>query len=406
MEKFKVGILREEKSPPDKRVPLTPLECSELLREYSNVEIYVQPSSLRSYNDEEYTAFGIPLKEDLSNCDLLMGVKEVPVDLLIPGKKYMFFSHTIKKQPHNQKLLRALLDKKIQMIDYETLTDKEGNRIIGFGRYAGIVGAYNGILGYGKKYDLFHIRPANKCRDRAEMEEELKRVKLPNVKILLTGGGRVANGAIETLSALKIRKVTPYEFLHNSYREPVYCQLHSKDYHEAKDGSSWNLKDFFTHPEKYNSTFLPFTRVTDLLITAHFWDPKAPRLFSKEQMKSPDFRISVIADISCDINGSVPSTLKASTISEPFYGYNPASESLDIPFSAHSLTVMAVDNLPCELPRDASDDFGKDLSERVLPSVFGNDTDGLIERASITKDGKLTPHFSYLKDYAEGLVTT
>ena len=399
MEKIRLGIIREGKVPPDKRVPLTPLESSELQRRFPNLEIYVQPSPIRCYSDDEYTAFGIPLSEDLSHCDILMGVKEVPSEMLIPGKKYMFFSHTIKKQPHNRKLLRDVLEKKIQLIDYECLTDKEHNRIIGFGRYAGIVGAYNGILGYGKKYDLFHLKPANKCRDRAEMEEELKRAKLPNIKILLTGGGRVANGAIETLSALKIRKVTPYEFLHNSYREPVYCQLHSKDYHEAKDGSSWNLKDFYQHPEKYNSTFLRYTRVTDLLITGHFWDPAQPRLFSKEDMKSPDFHISVIADITCDINGSVPSTLRASTIPEPFYGYNPVTEGIDLPFSTNTITVMAVDNLPCELPRDASDDFGKELSERVLPFLFGEDSEGMIERASITKDGKLMPQFEYLSDY-------
>lgn len=397
---IKLGIIREEKVPQDRRTPLTPLECTELSRLYKHLEIYIQPSAHRCYTDEEYRTFGLTLAEDLSHCDILMGIKEVPVERLIPGKKYFFFSHTIKKQKHNQNLLKALLEKNIQLIDYECLKDKEGNRIIGFGRYAGIVGAYNGILGYGKKYDLFHIKPAYKCRDRAEMEEELKRVKLPNVKILLTGGGRVANGAIETLSALKIRKVTPYEFLTCSFREAVYCQLHSKDYHEAKDGSSWNLKDFYTHPENYVSTFLPYTKVSDLLITAHYWDPHSPVLFTKEDMKSPQFRISVIADITCDINGSVPSTLKASSIMEPFYGYNPLTEQIDIPFSKDAITVMAVDNLPCELPRDASDDFGKELTERVFPFLLEEDKSGMIERASITKDGKLTGPYEYLADYA------
>ena len=320
MTKIKVGILCEGKMPPDKRVPLTPLECSELLRTYTDLEIYIQPSETRCYSDEEYKAFGLTVQKDLSNCDVLMGVKEVPIANLIPNKKYFFFSHTIKKQPHNQKLMRALIENKIELIDYETLTDSEHNRIIGFGRYAGIVGAYNGILGYGKKYDLFHLKAANKCRDKSELEEELKRAKLPNIKIVLTGGGRVANGAIETFSALKIRKVTPYEFLHHSYREPVYCQLHSKDYHDAKDGSSWTLKDFFAHPDKYFSTFLPFTKVADMLVSANYWDPRSPKLFTKSDMKSPNFHISVIADITCDIDGSIPSTLKASTIEEPFYG--------------------------------------------------------------------------------------
>lgn len=400
MQKIKIGVLREEKSPPDKRVPLTPLICSELMRRYPNVDIVVQPSKIRCYSDEEYTAFGVTLQEDLSDRDVLMGVKEVPSDKLIPNKKYFFFSHTIKKQPHNQKLMKALIEKKIQMIDYETLTDKTHNRIIGFGRYAGVVGAYNGILGYGLKYDLFRLKPANLCRDRAEMEEELKRVKLPNIKIVLTGGGRVANGVIETLSALRIRKVTADEFLMASFREPVYCQLNPRDYVERPDDHNFDLNDFFKHPEHFVSKFQAFTKMTDLYMVAHYWDPRSPKMFEIKDLKQPDFRISVIADITCDVDGSVPTTIRATTINQPFYGYNIKTDKEDLPFSKDTICVMAVDNLPCELPRDASDDFGKDLTERVLPFLFENDEDKVIERATICKDGKLTEHFSYLKDYA------
>jgi saccharopine dehydrogenase (NAD+, L-lysine-forming) len=400
MAKIKIGVLREEKSPPDKRVPLTPLICSELIKKYPQVEIVIQPSKIRCYTDEEYVAFGLTLQEDLSDCDVLMGVKEVPSENLISGKKYFFFSHTIKKQPHNKKLMHALIEKKIQMIDYETLTDKNRNRIIGFGRYAGIVGAYNGILGYGLKYDLFRIKPANLCRDRAEMEEELKRVKLPNIKIALTGGGRVANGAIETLSALRIRKVTPEEFLMASFREPVYCQLNPRDYVERPDDHNFDLNDFFAHPEHFVSKFSPYTKVTDLFISAHFWDPRSPKMFTEEDMKQPDFHISVISDITCDINGSVPTTIRASSISQPFYGYNMLNGNEDLPFNKDTVCVMAVDNLPCELPRDASDDFGKDLVERVLPSIIVNDNDTIIERASLCINGKLTKDFEYLSDYA------
>jgi hypothetical protein len=400
MQKLKIGVLREEKNPPDKRVPLTPLICSELSRRYTNLEIVVQPSPIRCYTDQEYTSFGITLQEDLSDCDILMGVKEVPVEKLIPGKRYFFFSHTIKKQPHNQKLMKALIANKIQMIDYETLTDKNNNRIIGFGRYAGVVGAYNGILGYGLKYDLFRLKPAHLCRDRAEMEEELKRVKLPNIKICLTGGGRVANGVIETLSALRIRKVTSEEFLNMSFREPVYCQLNPRDYVERADDHNFDLNDFFKHPEHFVSKFVDYTKVTDLYLSAHYWDPRSPKMFTENDISAPDFHISVIADITCDINGSVPTTIRASTIGAPFYGYNILSHQEDLPFNKDTICVMAVDNLPCELPRDASDDFGKDLTERVLPFVFQKDDDRVIERASICIDGKLTPPFEYLKDYA------
>jgi len=400
MTKIKIGVLREEKSPPDMRVPLTPLICAELSKQYPNLEIYVQPSLIRCYHDSEYTAFGVILKEDVSDCDVLMGVKEVPYDKLIPNKKYFFFSHTIKKQPHNLKLMHALISKQIEMIDYETLTDKNHNRIIGFGRYAGVVGAYNGILGYGLKYDLFRLKPANQCRDRAEMEEELKRVKLPNIKIALTGGGRVANGAIETLSALRIRKVTPEEFLMSSFREPVYCQLNPRDYVEREGDHNFDLNDFFQHPEHFNSKFVPYTKETDLFISAHYWDPRSPKMFTTDDIKATDFHISVIADITCDIDGSVPTTIRSTTIDKPFYGYNMKTDKEDLAFTKDSICIMAVDNLPCELPRDSSDDFGKDLKERVIPHLVGVDNDNVIERATICKQGKLMPAFDYLSDYA------
>lgn len=403
MDKIRIGILRETKKADDKRVPLTPRQCAEVMEEYPNVEIIVQPCAIRCYEDHDYKAFGIALNDDVSNCDILMGIKEVSNEALIAGKTYLYFSHTMKKQERNKAMLQDILQKKIRLIDYECLTDENRNRVIGFGRWAGIVGAYNGILGYGQKYDLFDIKHASECRDFAEMEEELRRVKLTNIKICLTGGGRVANGATETLGMLKIRKVTPYEFLNCSYREPVYVQLHSKDYNRPKDGSGWDSDEFYDHPELYDSTFYQYNKHTDLLITCHYWHPQAPVLFTKEDMRKPDFRVSVIADVTCDIDGSVPSTLRASTIEEPFYGYNPVSEKIDEPFIKDTITVMAVDNLPCELPRDASEDFGKQLQERIFPALLtGNDPTHMIERATITKNGELGERFSYLEDWVKG----
>lgn len=399
MQKLKIGILKEEKVPIEKRVPFSPLQCSELVRAYPGLEIIVQRSKDRCYSDEEFASFGLPLTDDLSGCDVLMGLKERPVNLLFPGKKYFIFSHTTKKQAHNREMLRAILTKNIELIDYECLTDKFHSRVIGFGRYAGIIGTYNGIRGYGMRYNLFSLKPAYQCRDKEELLEEIDRVRLPNIKILLTGGGRVANGATEALGLLKIRKVTPYEFLHYSFREAVYCQLHSKDMYLTRDGSSWDLKDFYSHSENYASTFLPYTKECDLLITGHFWDGKAPALFTKDQMKLQDFHISVIADITCDVNGSVPSTLKPSSILDPFYGYNPMTEQVDIPFAKNTVTVMAVDNLPAKLPREASEDFGKELIERVIPFFLNEDKEGMIQRATITKAGKLTPEYSYLNGY-------
>ncbi len=400
MSTIKIGILREEKSPPDKRVPLTPLACAELIKQFRNLSIVAQPSDIRCYTNDEYVAFGINLQEDLSDCDVLMGVKEVPASKLIPNKKYFFFSHVIKKQSHNQKLMKSLIEKKITMIDYETLTDKDHNRIIGFGRYAGIVGAYNGIRGYGLKYDLFRLKPAYLCRDREEMEEELKRIKLPNIKIAVTGSGRVANGVVETLCTLHIRRVTSEEFLFGNFREPVYTQLTPRDYVERPNDHNFDLNDFFRHPEHFATKFIPFTKVADIYISAHYWDPRSPKMFTMQDVQLNDFRISVIADITCDIDGSVPTTIRASAVETPFYGFNTHTLQEDLPFKKDSICIMAVDNLPTELPRDASDGFAKDLSERVLPFLIETDPDKIIERATICSNGKLTKPFEYLSDYA------
>lgn len=400
--KISIGIIREEKTPHDRRVPFTPAQCVSLKQQFPQIEIFVQPSDWRCFTNDEYKNAGVNLQEDVSHCDVLMGVKEVPVDLLIAGKKYFFFSHTIKKQPHNQKLIKAFIERKIQMIDYECLIDGSGNRVIGFGRFAGIVGAYNGMMGYGLKYGLFSLKPAHLCHDKKELYNRLDEINIPNIKIIVTGGGRVANGACETLGAMNIRKVTPYEFLNYSFREPVYVQLHSEDYYKAKDHSPFSAEEFHSHPQDYKSIFSEgssFSSCCDILIHCTYWDPNADILFTKHQMRDPDFRISVIADVTCDINGSIPSTVKASTIENKFYGYDPMTEEVILPFEKRAVTVMAVDNLPCELPRDASDGFGKHLMERVIPSLF-NEADGLIDRASITKNGNLTERFNYLSDYA------
>lgn len=405
MKTHHIGIIREGKIPHDKRVPFTPAQCRMLLEEYPELKITVQPSPWRAYTDAEYKTENITLSEDVSSCDLLMGIKEVPVEQLIQGKAYMFFSHTIKKQEHNRSLLQAFLAKDITMIDYECLVDKNENRVIGFGRYAGIVGAYNGLMAYGLRYNLYDIKAAHLSHDKKEIFTELEKVNLPNIKIVVTGGGRVANGACETLGALNVRKVTPYEFLNYTFREPVYVQLHSEDYYEALDRSPFGNYDFHHHPQSYRCRFSDpdsYATVTDLLIHCTFWDPRADILFTKARMRDPDFRISVIADITCDLNGSIPSTYKASTIDDKFYGYDPMSESLTDPFAKNAITVMAVDNLPCELPRDASEGFGKHLMERVMPEILGEGKDDIIERATITAKGRLTQRFSYLNEFAQG----
>lgn len=402
---MKVGILREGKTPPDRRVPLTPQQCVEVQDTFPEVSIFVQPSPIRSFKDDEYSALGIPLQEDLSDCDVLLGVKEVCIDDFIPGKIYMFFSHTIKKQEYNRQLLQTVLEKKIQLVDYEVLTNKEGFRIIGFGRFAGLVGAYNGFRAFGLKNELFNLKPAHECEDLAEMFEHLNDVTLPPLKVALTGDGRVAQGVLEILNHMNIMRVSPEAYLKvDEPEQAVYVQLLPSNYTKLTGGDeTFNLMHFFNNPSLYENTFHPFTKATDLFIASAYWDPKAPVLFTADEMKADDFRISVISDITCDIEGSIPSTKKASTIADPFYDYNFETGELEEAFSnPNNLTVQAVDNLPCELPKDASLDFGRNLIDKVFASLFGEDTDEIIVRASITKDGELTERFAYLQDYADG----
>ncbi|MBU8891601.1 MAG: NAD(P)-dependent oxidoreductase [Bacteroidales bacterium] len=401
--KIKVGILRETKNPPDKRVPVTPLQVVKLTEQFSNVEVYVQPSDIRCYTDEEYQYLDLNMKEDLSDCDILLGVKEVDPKTFIADKTYMFFAHVAKKQPYNRGLLQEVIKKGIQLVDYEYLTDKDNQRIVAFGRWAGIVGAYNGLRARGIRTDQFELKPAHHCKDMDEMYAGLKKTKLKKKKILVTGGGRVAMGAMETISQLNIREVTSDEFLNQEFDEPVLCRIDPEHYVQHKGGMQFNLRHFFKHPEEYKSAFKPYTKVTDIFIACHFWDPKSPNFITKEDYLDPDFKITVIADVSCDVDGPIASTVKASTIAEPFFGYNPKTGKEEPPFiNPKNVTVMSVDNLPGELPRNASSDFGSNLIDKVYPSLFGNDDNGIIERASIAKGGKLTERYSYLKDYLEG----
>ena len=399
----KIGLIREGKTPPDKRVPLSPQQCSDIVKHYPNVEIYVQKSEVRKFKDSEYERLGIAVVDDISHCDILMGVKEVPAEQLIPNKKYLFFSHTIKKQPYNRNLLRTILEKNIQLIDWETITNTKGERLIAFGRYAGIVGCYNGFLAYGRKSGAYDLKRADDCEDRAEMEAQLANVKLPNnFKVVISGSGRVGGGALEIINLLPIKKVSPETFLTETFNEPVYTHIGVQDYHITADGAPFNKAEFYKDPSTFSSSFLNYARVADMYVACHYWDSKAPFIYTREDAKHPDWKIKVVADISCDIDGPVASTIRPSTIADPIYGYNPHTEKEDDYKKEGVIAVMAVDNLPCELPKDASQDFGIMFIDHVLEPLLGNDPENIIERASETKNGKLTERFSYLQEYVEG----
>lgn len=399
---MKIGIIKEGKTPPDSRVPLTPKQVA-AINQHGKVKVIVQPSSSRCYSDEEYKAAGVELSNDLSDCDVLMGVKEVPIPALQSDKTYFFFSHTIKKQSYNRKLLQTILKQNIRMIDYETLTDDKGRRLIAFGRWAGIVGAHNGMMTYGNRTKSYQLPQMKNFKDFAAAQDFYKKLQLPQMKIVLTGTGRVANGARETLEAMGIEKVSPTDFLQNEYPNAVFTQLDCIDYAARKDEKAFDLQDFFNHPAEYKSIFEPYTKIADLMVNGIYWDNAAPVFFTKEAMKQPDFSIQAIADVTCDIApvSSIPSTLFAATIAEPVFGYDVNTETATTPYQSHTVDMMTIDNLPNELPRDASQNFGEQFIQHILPELL-NENSEMIARATIAQNGDLTSYFEYLRDYVNG----
>ena len=399
---MKIGILREGKTPPDKRVALSPEQCVQVQNQYPDLDLVVQPSPIRRFVDSQYSDLGVVMQEDLADCDVIIGVKEVPEKDLIANKTYFYFSHTIKEQPYNRSLLLKMLSLNIRMIDYETLTNANGKRLIGFGRYAGIVGCYNGFLAQGKRTQSYDLKPANLCDDRKEMESELTKIKLEPIKIVLTGSGRVGNGIIELIDLIGIKEVSKEQFLNESFDQAVYVQLNTLDYNIRIDGSASSKSDFYANPHLYKSDFLKYANVAEMFIAGHYYSADSPYLFTREQAKLSSFNIKTVADVSCDIDGPVACTIAPSTIANPIYGYNPLTELIDDITKPDVITVMAVDNLPCELPKDASEDFGAEMIKHILPCLLTEDPTNIIERATICENGKLTKHYKYLSNYVLG----
>jgi alanine dehydrogenase len=399
---MKFGILKERKNPPDRRVVFSPDDLAKLKQLYHNVSVKVESAAIRIFSDLQYKSLGIDVTTDITDCDVLFGVKEVPITDLIPNKSYFFFSHTIKMQPHNRELLRAILEKNIDLYDHETIVDAHNRRLIGFGRYAGIVGTYNAVRAFGIKFELFKLPKAETLSGKEALISHLKRLVLPPLKFVVTGTGKVGNGAKEILDAMKIKEVSVENYLTKNYTQPVYTQIDVLEYNKRIDGKVLDFNDFHNNPQEYVSDFERFTKVSDVYITGHFYANGAPIILTREMLQANDCKIKVVADISCDVNGPIASTLRASTIADPFYGYLPSeNKEVDL-FHPAAIVVMAVDNLPCELPKDASEGFGEMFLEHVIPAFFNGDKDSILQRAKITENGKLTPRFSYLQDYVDG----
>ena len=401
---IKFALIKERKTPPDRRVVFSPQMLKKVVSQFPEASFKVESSDIRIFSDKEYRDAGFEVCEDISDCDVLLGVKEVPIPNLIPDKKYFFFSHTIKKQPYNRDLLREILQRNIELYDHEVVITVNNARLIGFGRYAGLVGAYNGIRCIGIKEKRFELPKAESLPDLKSMLAELDKIELPNYKFVLTGSGKVAHGAKEILDHLKIRQVDPENYLNSEYNEPVFCHIDVLDYAKRKDGAQGSRKEFYKVPENYEADFMKFAKTSDVFMAGHFYGQGAPVFYSKEDIKDKDFRIKYVADISCDIAGPIASTIRPSTITDPFYGYDPET-GVETDFCApDAIAVMSVDNLPCELPKDASEGFGEMFLKNVIPAFFNNDKDGILGRAKMTENGKLTPLYSYLQDFVEGKI--
>ena len=401
MKSMKFGILKERKTPPDRRVVFSPDAVLALKANYPSVSIEVESSDIRFFSDLQYKSVGIEVTNDISDCDVLFGVKEVPIESLIPNKSYFFFSHTIKKQSYNRELLQAILKKNITLYDHETIVDESNRRLIGFGKYAGIVGTYNAIRAFGLKFGLFKIPKAESLSGKEALITQLKRLVLPPIKIVITGTGKVGSGVKEVLNVIKIKEVTVENYLTKNYTQAVFTQIDVLEYNKRSDGQVLEASDFYKNPAAYISNFERFTKVSDIYITAHFHATAAPEILSQKMLQAIDCKIKVVADISCDIKGPIACTLRSTTIEDPLYGYLPnENKEVDV-FHPAAIVVMAVDNLPCELPKDASEGFGEQFIAHVIPAFFNQDKDGILERAKITENGKLTPRFSYLQDYVD-----
>lgn len=402
----RIGIIRETKIPTDNRTPLTPAQCKELLSTYSDLEILVQPSDLRVFSDEEYRQAGAVISEDMTTCDYLFGVKEVNIDALIPDKHYFFFAHIGKQQPYNKELCRAMIEKKVTLTDYEYLTDRAKKRLVSFSFWAGVMGVYNTLRLYGLRHRLFKLPAPDKKFTVADIlnngRPAINSMKLnpkTKVRILVTGQGRASHGGQFILKELGIRQLSVPAYLCTDTKEPVFTVASTADLVRRKDGKFYDRADFKAHPESYTSDFRKFAYATTIFIPCHFWAPEHPKYFTRDLFSTSN--IDVVGDVTCDIKGSVESTIRPSTHQSPFYGIDVNGGFEETPYSTiGTIGVMAVDTLPNAIPFEASKSFGEKLLDHVFPALLGEDKEEVIARATLISNGELTEPFRYLKDFA------
>ena len=397
-----IGIVRESRND-EKRTPLVPEHIKKYKESNPNINFIIQPSKNRCFSDEEYELSGAIINENLNECSIIFGVKEIDSNILINNRTYLFFSHTFKinKQQKNieknkKDLLLSILNKKITLIDYENIRGKNGTRCLGFGRFAGIVGCYNTLNLLLKVHGKQSLASAYKINDYERLVLNLKNLYFPKTKILVTGDGRVAKGVIELLNQTNIKAVSKKDFLEKKFDQPIFCNLETKDYVTNNSSTNFNLEHFINNPQDYSSSALQYLKETNILISAHYWDPSSPKIFENEDLKDLQ-NLKIVGDITCDINGSVPTTIRSTTIEEPNYWIERYNLK-EIDENNDGIAVMAVDNLPSELPRDSSTEFSEGIINEVLPFLLKED-DGRILNGTITTDGSFLEKYNYLNDY-------
>jgi alanine dehydrogenase len=395
-----LGLIKEGKVPSDYRVALTPKQCKWFKTTYPLWDILVESSATRCFSDVEYEKEGIKVVQDMSTADILLGIKEVPITQLIRGKTYLFFSHTKKEQTYNQPLFHAMMDMEIRLIDYECLEHEDGQRLIGFGFFAGIVGAHNGMMAYGNRTKEFTLGRVKDVKDYMQLVHTYFGLKLPNIKIAVTGSGRVAHGILEIMNLMDVQQVEPDEYLTRNYAYPVYVHLKGRDLYVHKETGLYDRLDFHNYPEKFNCVFNQYLKHTHILMNGIYWEKGIAPLFTMDDLKEDDFALTTIADITDDAHGSVPINLGDASSEDPVYGVNIHTLEKTIPYVHNGIDIMAVGNLPNELPRDASRFFGEQLIKYVLPDLIENGND-IIRKATMLEKGKLTQYFDYLKSYAQ-----
>ena len=391
-----LAVLKEARID-ENRTPFSPSQISDLLNNFSNLKIIVQPSERRCFKNEDYLKAGAQITDDLSSADIIFGVKEVDISTLIKDKTYLFFSHTSKVRQYigqtikdkaiiyKKELLREVIKKNITLIDYENVREVsgEGFRYLGFGRFAGIIGTYNTLNLYLKLYNKQTLSRAFEINNYEQIKKLISKQNFNKIKILVTGSGRASKGAIEMLKHANIKQVSINDYLNKKYNEAIFSNISAREHVERKDG-----KDI--------SKIKNYLFDTDMLIACHYWDPKFPKLFFPKHIN--EFKkLKIIGDITCDINGSVPTTIRSTSIAKPYYSIDIDSMK-EIDLGAKGIAVMAVDNLPSELPQDASEEFGSSVISEILPYLIDKD-DGRINRATTASNGKFCESFTYLNNF-------